>query len=113
MSDKKRTPREPVQEERRALEGYTDEELVSELGTRQSSIGLVLGKGDTFKNPFDYPLLFFFVPEMKCDFIKPRLQERFLNYALTHGLFWKMFCSLAFFGIAFVVIVIIKLVSIA
>lgn len=113
MSDKKRTPREPVQEERRALEGYTDEELVRELGTRQSSIGLVLGKGDTFKNPFDHPLLFFFVPEMKCDLIKPSLQERFLNYALTHDLLWKTFCALAFLGIAFAAIVIIKLVSIA
>lgn len=88
MSNKKRTPCEPVQEERRALEDYTTKELVEEFRKRQNGIGLILEEEKTFKNPFDYPLLLFIVPELECDLMKPRMKTRLSHYMKTHQPSW-------------------------
>ena len=88
MSDKKRTPREPVQEARRALEDYTTKELVEEFRKRQNGIALILEEDGTFKNPFDYPLLLFIVPELECDLTKPRMKARLSHYMRTHRPPW-------------------------
>lgn len=112
MNDKKRTPREPVQEERRALEDYTTKELVEEFRKRDDGYTMIMGENGTFKNVWDQPIRVFIVPEDGCTIIKPRLRAQIWRYAFSHDLPWKIFCITIFLELVLVIVAIAKIVSI-
>lgn len=90
MNDNK-TPSEPVEEERWALEEVPTIELVDEFRRRDDGVTCVIMEHGTFKNPWDEPIRVFVVPELSCTIIKPRLSHRIVHYMGTHRPPWWLY----------------------